>query len=89
MKGERTKYRRLGDLIEETSFFVMALEEEDFNVHLRSLHNCYDFSRICCLWIKNIYLYVCSKRYPGSAKTTAYYAISPFIGAGLFVDYFL
>jgi hypothetical protein len=32
MKGGRTKCLRLGDLIEETGFFVMTLEEEGFSL---------------------------------------------------------
>jgi hypothetical protein len=31
MKGGGTKCHRLGDLIEETVFFVMTLEEDDFS----------------------------------------------------------
>lgn len=37
----------------------------------------------------SIYLYVYAQRYLGAAKTSAYYAISPFIGAGLSFTLFL
>jgi drug/metabolite transporter (DMT)-like permease len=37
----------------------------------------------------SIYLYVYAQRYLGAAKTSAYYAISPFIGAGLSLIMFL
>jgi drug/metabolite transporter (DMT)-like permease len=37
----------------------------------------------------SIYLYVYAQRYLGAAKTSAYYAISPFIGAGLSFIIFL
>ncbi|MFD1176376.1 DMT family transporter [Paenibacillus puldeungensis] len=37
----------------------------------------------------SIYLYVYAQRYLGAAKTSAYYAISPFIGAGLSFAIFL
>jgi hypothetical protein len=36
MKGGGTKCRRLWDLIEETGFFVMTLEEEGFSLSLNS-----------------------------------------------------
>jgi len=42
-----------------------------------------DGAGICGLWAEHRFFYVCAQRELGAARTSAYYAVAPFIGVAL------